>query len=128
MKILIISDIDPAGSQMGLVDPDLFRNLRQADLHGVVASGAECAALRHVQKVDRSTRNGDQLLLHIADRRNGTEQTLGVLVAGIVENILCSSALADSSAVHNNDLIGHLRDNAQIVCNDDDRRIPPDSS
>ena len=42
-------------------------------------------------------------------------------MAGIVENILCSSALADSSAVHNNNLIGHLRDNAQIMGNDDDR-------
>ena len=42
-------------------------------------------------------------------------------MAGIVENILCRSALTDSSAVHNDDLIRHLRDDAQIVSYDDDR-------
>ena len=42
---------------------------------------------------------------------------------GAVENVVGRASLADSSAVHDDDLVSHLSDDAQIVGNDDDGHV-----
>ena len=48
---------------MGIVDPNLFRLLGQADLHAAVAAGSEGAALGQVGQIDGGARDGDQLVV-----------------------------------------------------------------
>ena len=108
---------------MCLIDSQLVRNLCQADLHSRIASRTERTSLRHVEKVDRCTRDRNQFLLHIARARNRTKQTLGIFMARIIENVFSRTSLADTSAVHNYDLIGHLRDNTQVMRNDNDGHV-----
>ena len=48
---------------MGIVHPNFFRLIGQADLHAVVAAGSEGAARGQVGQVHRGTGDGDQLVV-----------------------------------------------------------------
>ena len=58
---------------MVFVDGHFLRVLAQADLHRRVAAGAERAAGRQVQHVDRRARDRDKLLFHVVDVRDGAK-------------------------------------------------------
>ena len=105
---------------MGIVHPNFFRLIGQADLHAVVAAGSEGAARGQVGQVHRGTGDGDQLVVSAVQGGNGTKQALGVLVTGIVENLIHRAPLADPAGVHDNDLVAHIGDHAQVVGNHDD--------
>ena len=98
----------------------LHGNVVQAHLHRLVAAGAEGAAGGHVQKVDGVAGDGHQTLLHPLGAGDGAQQALGVLVAGVVEDLVGGAALAHTAAVHHDDLIAHGGDDAQVVGDHDD--------
>ena len=93
----------------------LFRLFIQTDLHCILTPAAERASLRHIQKVDRCSADGDQTLFAVVHTRDGTEKSLRVLMTRIVENILRGSALTDAAAIHDHDLVAHICNNAQIM-------------
>ena len=82
---------------MILVDPKLLRNLGKTDLHGLLAPGAERAALRHIQHIDGRSLDGLKLFLRPGHAGNAVEQSLGIFVPRIVENLIRRAALADSA-------------------------------
>ena len=89
---------------MRFTDGYLLRLLLQTDLHCLVTAAAECTALWHVQKIDRRTADRDQTLLAVVYVWNRTQQSLRILMSCIIENIICRTALTDTSAIHYHDL------------------------
>ena len=105
---------------MELVDVHALGRLADADLHGVLATRGEGASLGEVQEVDGRASDGLELLAHGVERGDGAQQALGVLVLGVVEDLLGGAALAVGAGVHDHDLIAHLGDDAQVVGDHDD--------
>lgn len=61
-----------------IIDLDVIARLSDADMHGIVTSGCERTALRHIEKVDGSSGYGLQLLAVHINCRYGFKETLGV--------------------------------------------------
>ena len=95
--------------------------LLDADLHGRVTAGRESAALGHVQQVDGGSADRLQALAAAVRRRDRAEQALGVLVTGIVEDLVGRALFADGTRVHDDDLVAELGDDTQVVGDHDDR-------
>ena len=110
---------------MRIADRELLRLLLQTDFHRLVTAAAEGTALRHVQKINRRSADRDQTLLAVVHIRYGTEQPLRIFMLCMVENIVCSPALTDASAVHDDDLVTHICDDAKVMRNHDDRHAEP---
>ena len=105
---------------MIFIDGQFLGQVRQADLHGAVAAGGEGAARGHAGQVHRRTRNGNQPLVAAVQLGDGPQQTLGVFMLRIVEDLIHGAALADAARVHHDDLVAHVGDDAQVVRNHDD--------
>ena len=92
-----------------------------ADAFDVVgASRAEGTSGGPVEGVwDGSSNGGQPLHAPGVDAGYRPEQALGVGVLRVVEDILDGTGLDGSAEVHDDDAVGHLRDDAQIVCDED---------
>ncbi len=55
--------------------------------------------------------------------RHRLEQHLGVVVLRLVENVVDLAALDDLAAAHHRNAVGHARDHAHIVADEDDRGL-----
>ena len=105
---------------MELVDVHALGRLADADLHRRVAARGKRAALGEVEKVDGGAGDGLELLAHGVERGDGAQKALGVLVLGVVEDLVGGAALAVRASVHDHDLVAHLGDDAQVVGDHDD--------
>ena len=64
-----------------------------------------------------------QLLLQVAQPRHGVQQVPRVRVLGVVKDVPDGPPLHDPSRVHDADVIGNLRHQAEIVGNEYDRHV-----
>ena len=53
--------------------------------------------------------------------RNGTDQSPGILMLRIVEDILCSTVFHDPAGIHNCDPLAHAGNHAKVMGDHDDR-------
>ena len=97
------------------------RLLCQTNFHRVFTARTEGAPLRHIQKIDRRARNRNQLFAHTSDIRDGTKQALGIFVTRTIKNVLRRTAFTDASAVHHDDFITHICDDAEVMGYHNDR-------
>ena len=105
---------------MGAAARDLDRRgLLAAAVHRVHAARFERAARRRADHAGRGARDGGELA---APSRGGQrlEQTLGVGVVVAVEQVPALGPLHHLPAVHDDDLVGHVGDDAQVVGDEDD--------
>ena len=73
---------------MTFLNPLFRRHLVLAALAGVIAAGAELAALGTMERIGGGTTDGLQLLiLALAQNGDGPQQRLGVGMGGVGENV-----------------------------------------
>ena len=98
---------------MGVAQFGFGRHFIQADLHAALAARREGAARRRIQQVNRLALDGHQAFLLLGVQLgDGVDQALGVLVLGVVENLVGGAVLDDVTGVHDGDLLTHLGDTA----------------
>ena len=105
---------------MVVIDLHPLGTLPQADFHGPGAPGGKGTSGRHIQQVDGGAGDGLEPLAIAIQRGNGVEQSLGVFMLWVIENLVSGALLADGAGVHDDDLVTHLGHNAQIVGDHDD--------
>ena len=94
-----------------------------ADVGGQRATRRERAALGHVDQVHRGARNRHQAAVAFAvGTRHGTQQAHGVRHGRAVEDGVDVRLLDRAAGVHDDDVVGHAGDHAQIVGDEDDGR------
>ena len=104
-----------AVSQLGLLEALLER---------VRAARPELAALRQVDQRRRRALDRVQLLrLRPVEPRDRAEQAPGVRVLRVVEEVPLRAALDDPAGVHDEDLVGDLGDDAEVVRDQDHGRV-----
>src|SRR5690348_10838836 len=86
----------------------------------VCASGLKTAAVRRVEKRYGLPRDRSQALGVLPDPRQRIHQSPCVRVARLREELIDMRALNYLAAVHDDDLIGDLGDDAKVVCDQDD--------
>ena len=100
------------------------RRLLAADGHDLRAAGRESAARRRGDQVGRAARHGHQLLLVEEDVRHAVDEALRVGVqraARISPRV--GRDLHHAPRVHDGDPVGDLRDEAEVVRDEDDREL-----
>ena len=106
---------------MGIAELGARGHLAQTNLHAVLAAGRKGAAGRRIQQIHRGTLDGHKaLVLCSVQLGDGVDQTLGVLVTRLVEDLVGSAVLHNVAGVHDGDLLAHGSHNAQIVGDHDD--------
>ena len=94
-----------------------------ADVGGQRAARRERAALGHVDQVHRRARNRHQTTVAFAvGARHGTQQAHSVRHGRVVEDGVNVRLLDRATGVHDDDVVGHAGDHAQIVGDEDDGR------
>ena len=58
-----------------------------------------------------------------SDHRFGSHQAHRVRMGGMIEDILCCTLFHNTARIHDHDVIRHLRDHAQVMGDQHDRRI-----
>src|SRR3954470_1650867 len=92
-----------------------------ADLHRMRAAWAEAAAGRRIDQVRRRARDEVQARGAQADRR--AQQLLGVRVLRVAEDVADVALLDDTARVHHRDPVACLGDDAEIVRDEQQRRV-----
>src|SRR6185437_15984062 len=117
----LLVDREPAAVEVALVvDAVLQLGLLEALLERMRAARAELAALREVDQRRRRALDGVQLLrLGPVEPRDRAEQAPGVRMLRVVEDVPLGATLDDPAGVHDDDLVGDLGDDAQIVRDED---------
>ena len=106
---------------MGIAELGARGHLAQTDLHAVLAAGRKGATGRRIQQIHRGTLDGHKaLVLCGVQLGDGVDQTLGVLVTRLVEDLVGGALLHNVAGVHDGDLLAHGSHNAQIVGDHDD--------
>src|ERR1019366_1062393 len=89
------------------------------------ASGMEGATRRSVERVGNRPADGRKFhLRHRVDAWNGLKQSLRIRVFRIVKNVIDLSLLDHSTQVHDDDVVGHLCDHAEVVRDEHDGHSP----
>ena len=95
-----------------------------APLGRFLAAGAEAAAFWHLVQGGNGSVNGVKtFIFSLVDARDGAQQAVGVGVERVVKNLLQCAVLHVLAGVHDHDMVRHLRHNAHIVGNQDDRSV-----
>ncbi len=94
---------------------DRVRFPLETDFHRVGTARAEGTAAGHVKKINRRALDRNQTLVFPDLAGNRAHQSFGIFVLGIVENLIDRSRLDDLPAVHDDNLIAHPGDDAQVM-------------
>ena len=88
------------------------------------AARVERAALRHVDQAGRGARDRQQPVAAVpVEARHRAQQSPGVGVLGLVEDLLRGAVLDRATGVHHQDVVGELGDHPEVVGDDDDRGV-----
>src|SRR5690606_13714451 len=109
-----------ARGQMPAAHVHQRRLVQLADGLGVAAPGVEPAPFRHVEGAGHDALDGLQPLLIGVQARQGAQEPFRVRVLRVAEQRPDVGPLHDLASVHDDDLVHHLRDDAQIVGDEDD--------
>src|ERR1700730_13370219 len=116
--------VQPAAREVTVAEIDERRRLdREAGLR-VPAARRQRGSGRKVQQIWGLTfdRNEAAAILFIQPRKR-LEQSPGVRVLRRVEDLICRAVFDHVAAVHDQDVLAHLGDDAQIVRDHDDRGV-----
>src|SRR6266699_3180227 len=107
--------------------PDLRDDVRWrldgADVFRILAPGMKPAARRGRQQARRAARDRLEAVLRPRDARERTEQALRVRMQDALEDVLRGAFLDNLARVHDRDPVGDLRDDGDVVGDDDDRHV-----
>ena len=84
---------------MAVIDLHPLTAFPEADLHGRLAPGCKGTTLGHIQQIDGGAGDGLQPLTIIVHRGNGAHQALGVLMLGVIEDLISSTLLTDGAGI-----------------------------
>ena len=99
---------------------DLVRILALAAVHAHFAAILKVTVIRHIDGVGNLAGDGVELIDLLADDRLGGHQTDGVGVGGMRKNLFRSSLLNNAAGVHDDHIIRHFGDNAEVVRDEHD--------
>src|ERR1043166_4964341 len=99
-----------------------WRKLTTADVLNVIAALSEGTSWLQMCHVRRQTGDLIQLALFVSGIGNGSQQALCVWVTWGRKQLRGSALLENLSRIHHDDVIGHARDHAEIVSNENDAR------
>lgn len=92
----------------------------RADLHGVGAARVESASRGEIGGSGDLSVDGFESLGLLIRVRERVEQSLGIGMRAFYEDLVDRAAFDDFSGVHDGDFVGHLGDDTEVVCNEDD--------
>src|SRR5205823_13126011 len=112
-------------AQRAMVDlrRDVWRRCGRADLLSILAPGMEPTTGGGRQKAWRASRNRFETAALTLDARERSKETLGVRVESTTEDVVPGTLLDDLPGIHDRNPIRHLRDDGDIVGDDDDRHM-----
>src|SRR6185369_46605 len=96
--------------------------LAAANLFGALTAWRERTTRRQMRDIGRQAGNLIETALLRRRVGHGTEQALCVRIAGASEQLARRRLLEHFASVHNHDVIGHARDNAEVVRDENDTR------
>src|SRR5205823_6502326 len=102
---------------------DVWRRCGRADLLSILAPGMEPTTGGGRQKAWRASRNRFETAALTLDARERSKETLGVRVESTTEDVVPGTLLDDLPGIHDRNPIRHLRDDGDIVGDDDDRHM-----
>ena len=122
----------PGGESLDVVDTAARHFVRLADgkqdlallearLLGEVAARREAAALRQLAALEQSTQDDLSAAVRLRDRRHGGDQTAGVWVTGVGEELAHRRVLDELAGIHHADAVADRRDDAEVVRDVDHR-------
>ena len=92
------------------------RFLGQTDLHAMLAARRKRAAGRRMHQIDRRALDRrERFAFLLIDLGEGADQADGIRVFGIGKQGLDRAVFHDLAAVHNDDLIADIRNDAEIM-------------
>ena len=108
---------------MRRADVDLMRVLAIALIDAPFAAIAEVAVVGHVDRVGNRTGDAVKTIHVTVDNGLRRHKADGVGMAGVVEYFGSGTALNDTAGVHDDNVIRHLGDNAEVVGDQHDTGI-----
>ena len=85
---------------MVVVDDHFLCLMGQTNLHTTLTARGEGATVGHIQQVNGGAADGLQSAAVVRNGGDGTHQTFGIFVFGIVEDLVGSAALADLAGLN----------------------------
>ena len=113
--------MQPTLDRVTTTEVDRNRELLAADRHDLRAARVEPAACRWVREVGRRTVDVVQAGRRQADRRG--QQLAGVGVLRCREHLRDHALLDDPAGIHHRDPVTGLRDDPEVVRDEQDRRV-----
>ena len=108
---------------MRVADADLGRVDAVAFLHALLAAVAEIAVVGHVYGVRHAAGDVVERVHLLAHDGLGLHQSDGVGVAGVVEDVLRRALLDNAAGVHDDDVVRHARNDAEVVGDEHDGAV-----
>lgn len=100
------------------------RPVFMTDCHRIAASVFEGASRNLRMEVRRRSLDTDQrLLVFLVRLGNAAQKAPSIRMGGMIKKVFTVTAFHDAAGVHDHDSVRHLRNNAQVVGNEQNRCV-----
>src|SRR5215470_1766424 len=113
----------PAAARLRVRDAELGRSLGAAAVYHFRAARMERAARGRRRRIRRLPVDGGEPLAAVAEPRNRFQERPGVGMGRRVVDLLDRPGLDQATRVHHRDLIAHLRNDTEVVGDEDQRQV-----
>jgi hypothetical protein len=97
-----------AGKPVAWFDLDQFRHLPLAPIPTYVTAGREATTWRQVVQSRRDTWDGDKVCVGILYIRKGLQQSLGIWMLWVIEDVITAPEFHNLATVHHEYVVTHL--------------------